>query len=50
METEHFLYKNHVTNEEIRSKIKAATEEYVEILPLVKKRKFKISKVQKNRN
>ena len=31
-------YKNHVINEEIRRKIQAGIEEYVELLILVKKR------------
>ena len=35
------LYKNHVTNEEVRSKIQAAIGEYDELLTLVKKRKLK---------
>ena len=35
------LYKDHVTNEEVRRKIQAAFEEYDELLTLVKKRKLK---------
>ena len=35
------LYKDHVTNEEIRRKIQAAIEEYDEHLTLVKKRKLR---------
>ena len=34
-------YKTHVTNEEVRRKIQAATGEYDEVLALVKKRKFR---------
>ena len=35
------LYKDHVTNEEARRKIQAATGEYEELLTLVKKRKLR---------
>ena len=35
------LYKDHVTNEEVRRKIKAPFEEYDELLTLVKKRKLR---------
>ena len=35
------LYKDHVTNEEVRRQIQAATEEYDEVLTLVKKRKLR---------
>ena len=35
------LYKDHLTNEEIRRKIQAATGEYNELLTLVKKRKLR---------
>ena len=35
------LYKDHITNEEIRRKIQAAIGEYVEILTMVKKRKLR---------
>ena len=34
-------YKDHVTNEEVRTKIQAATGEYEELLTLVKKRKLR---------
>ena len=34
-------YKDHVTNEEVRRKIQAATGEYDELLTLVKKRKLR---------
>ena len=34
-------YKDHVTNEEVRRKIQAATGEYDELLILVKKRKLR---------
>ena len=34
-------YKDHVTNEEVRRKIQAATGEYDEFLTLVKKRKLR---------
>ena len=35
------LYKDHVTNEEVRRKIKTAIGEYDELLTLVKKRKLR---------
>ena len=35
------LYKDHVTNEEVRRKIQAAIGKYVELLTLVKKRKLR---------
>ena len=35
------LYKDHVTNEEVRRKILAAIEEYDELLTLVRKRKLR---------
>ena len=35
------LYKDHVTNEEVRRKIQAAIGEYDELLTLVKKRKLR---------
>ena len=34
-------YKDHVTNEEVRRKIQAATREYDELLTMVKKRKLR---------
>ena len=42
-ETEHCGTRTMSTNKEVCSKIKAATEEYGEILSLVKKWKFRIS-------
>ena len=39
---EHFInYKDHVTNEEVPRKIKAAIGEYDELLTLVKKRQLR---------
>ena len=35
------LYKDHVTNEEVRRKIQAAIGEYDELLTLIKKRKLR---------
>ena len=35
------LYKDHITNEEVRRKIQAAIGEYDELLTLVKKRKLR---------
>ena len=35
------LYKDHVTNEEVRRKIQAVIREYDELLALVKKRKLR---------
>ena len=36
-------YKDHVTNEDVRRKIQAATGKYDELLDLVKKRKLRLS-------
>ena len=36
------LYKDHVTNEELRRKIQAATGEYDELLTLIKKEKLRL--------
>ena len=35
-------YKDHVTNEELRRKMQAATGEYDELLTMVKKRKLRL--------
>ena len=36
---EHFLYKDHVTNEDVRNRIKHATGVHDDLLTMVKKRK-----------